>query len=188
MLYEVITMQMYYGKRIDADERVHSYSEPHARFIVKGLRDRVLGRKLFLITNRDGLVATAKLTEKNNNDCAMLKQIVDAHVEQYGAPYRLAGDRGFISHPNISYLKDINVKTIGLALKGSFKREHLDITNNNYRFMQKFRAGVEANISHLKRSFGLRKCNWKGARNFESGVLSAIAVYNILKLSKLLLI
>lgn len=179
--------QMDGAKRIDAEARIHSYSEPHARFIVKGGRNPVLGRKLFLITNREGLVTTAKLTEKNNNDSAMLKQLVDAHVEQYGVPYRIAGDRGFISVQNIQYLKDLNVKTIGLAIKGTFTKEHLDITNNNYRYMQRFRAGVEGNISHLKRSFGLRKCNWKGERNFEAGVLSSIAVYNIIKLSKLLI-
>jgi IS5 family transposase len=53
-----------------------------------------------------------------------------------------------------------------------------------YKQLKNFRAGIEANISHLKRSFGLRRCNWSGWDGFQQYVWSSVVSYNLLALAR----
>ena len=46
-------------------------------------------------------------------------------------------------------------------------------------------AGIEANISVLKRAFGLRRCNWSGWEGFQQYVWSSVVSYNLLVLARL---
>ena len=48
-----------------------------------------------------------------------------------------------------------------------------------YRRLKNFRAGIEATISTLKRSYGLNRCTWKGWEGFKQYVWSAIVAYNL---------
>ena len=48
-----------------------------------------------------------------------------------------------------------------------------------YKKLRNFRAGIEANISTLKRAFGLDRCTWKGWEGFKSYVWSSIFAYNL---------
>jgi IS5 family transposase len=69
----------------------------------------------------------------------------------------VVGDRGFGTAANDRALADRGVKWIGLQRKGtvSAARAQLERTRG-FRRMRNWRIGIEARISHLKRSFGLR--------------------------------
>ena len=45
--------------------------------------------------------------------------------------------------------------------------------------LKKWRSGIEAVISNLKRGFNLRRVNWKGFEHFKSKVLWSVIAYNI---------
>ena len=47
-----------------------------------------------------------------------------------------------------------------------------------YKKLKCFRAGIEGNISMLKRVFGLDRCTWRGLEHFKSYVMSAVLAYN----------
>ena len=47
------------------------------------------------------------------------------------------------------------------------------------------RAGIEANISCLKRAFGLDRCTWRGLAHFKAYVWSAVVAYNLSLLARL---
>jgi hypothetical protein len=53
-----------------------------------------------------------------------------------------------------------------------------------YQKLRCFRAGIEAGISWLKRSFGLTRCTWKGLRSFKSYVWAAIVSANLLTIAR----
>jgi len=55
-----------------------------------------------------------------------------------------------------------------------------------YRKLRNFRAGIEGNISCLKRAYGLSRCTWKGLEHFRSCIWSAVVARNLLLLAKLL--
>ena len=45
--------------------------------------------------------------------------------------------------------------------------------------LKKWRSGIEANISNLKRGFNLRRVNWRGFEGFKAKVLWSVIAYNI---------
>jgi IS5 family transposase len=55
-----------------------------------------------------------------------------------------------------------------------------------YRKLRHFRAGVEGNLSCLKRACGLFRCTWKGLEHFRLYVWSAVVLRNVLLLARLL--
>ena len=54
-----------------------------------------------------------------------------------------------------------------------------------YGQLKRFRAGVEAGISYLKRCFGLDCCHWRGWKHFQAYVHSAVFAHNLLRLVRL---
>jgi IS5 family transposase len=55
-----------------------------------------------------------------------------------------------------------------------------------YKKLRNFRAGFEANISRLKRAFGLDRRNRQGWPGFRRYVRSAVGSYNVLVLGMLI--
>ena len=53
-----------------------------------------------------------------------------------------------------------------------------------YHKLRRFRAGIEAGISLLKRVFGLARCVWKGAAGFHAYVRTAVLAANLLLLAR----
>jgi hypothetical protein len=45
--------------------------------------------------------------------------------------------------------------------------------------LKKWRAGMEAVISNLKRGFDIARCNWKGWRHYRQKVFWSVIGYNI---------
>jgi IS5 family transposase len=43
-----------------------------------------------------------------------------------------------------------------------------------YRKLRNFRAGIEADISCLKRAYGLARCTWRGLSHFKAYVWSSV--------------
>jgi IS5 family transposase len=57
----------------------------------------------------------------------------------------------------------------------------LEIVKSSYVYnkLKKFRAGIESNISALKRGFGLDRATWKGLSGYKSYIWSALVSYNL---------
>ena len=53
-----------------------------------------------------------------------------------------------------------------------------------YKQLRNFRAGIEGNISTLKRVFGLSRCNRRGRENFLAYVWTSILAYNLVALAR----
>ena len=53
--------------------------------------------------------------------------------------------------------------------------------------LKKWRSGIEANISNLKRGFEIHRCKWKGWVNFQAKVLWSVVAYNIRVMANMLL-
>ena len=69
------------------------------------------------------------------------------------------------------------------------KAKHLEVaemarSNWVYRKLRDFRAGIEATISFLKRSFGLDRCTWKSLSSFKSYVWSSVVSFNLLVIAR----
>jgi IS5 family transposase len=69
--------------------------------------------------------------------------------------------------------------------KGGLAIEDMVRSRWVYRKLRNFRAGIEADISCLKRAYGLARCTWRGLRHFRAYVWSAVVAYNLALLTRL---
>ena len=70
-------------------------------------------------------------------------------------------------------------KKAGLPIKDMAKSRWV------YRKLRNFRAGIEADISCLKRAYGLARCIWRGLDHFRAYFWSAVVAYNLALFARL---
>ena len=88
----------------------------------------------------------------------------------------------YVTHPKA---KKVGVKDVSFSKKCGLAIEDMVKSAWVYKRLKNFRAGIEANISVLKRTFGLRRCNWSGWEGFQQYIWSSVVSYNLLVLARL---
>lgn len=173
------------GEKVPAKEKVVSIFEPHTDIIIKKRRETEFGHKLCLTTGASSLVLDCVIEDGNPADSTLAIEMVERQSDIYGKPPRqVAFDGGFASKANLKAIKAMNVKDVmfskgrGLAITEMVKSTWV------YKRLWKFRAGVEGNISFLKRCFGLTRCTWVGLDGFKAYVWGSILSANLLILAR----
>ncbi len=175
------------GVNVQASEKIFSLFEQHTDIIAKTNRDIKFGHKLNLTTGKTGLILDTVIEKGNPADSKRLVPMLKRQVDIYGvAPDKASADGGYASKENLSEAKQIGVKDMAFHKKRGIAIEDMVKSKWVYKQLRNFRAGIEANISCLKRSYGLARCLWKGWEKFKSYVWSSIVSYNLVLLAKLL--
>ncbi len=101
-------------------------------------------------------------------------------------PLKVGFDGGFTSKENLKQAKakPLNIKVACFAKKRGLKKTDMCRSKYVYHRLRRFRAGIEAGISWLKRSMGLTRCMWKGWYGFKSYVWSSIVAANLLTIAR----
>ncbi len=173
------------GEKVPATEKVFSIFEPHTDIIVKGGRDTEFGHKIFLTTGKSGLVLDCQVLKGNPADSTLVEQFFERHVEIYGKPPReVAFDGGFTSRGNLEFLKKNGVQDAAFHKKRGLQVHEMVRSSSLYRDLTRFRAGVEAGISFLKRCFGLTRCMWRGFESFVAYTWASALTSNLLLLAR----
>jgi IS5 family transposase len=175
------------GEKVPAGEKVVSLFECHTDVIVKGRRDTQYGHKVFLSGGRSGLILDCVIARGNPADAVLFPDLLSRQEEIYGRPpLKTAADGGFASRDNLRLAKTQGVKDVMFAKKRGLGVVEMVRSLWVYKKLRHFRAGIEANISRLKRAFGLERCTWRGWPGFRQYVWSAVVSYNVLVLGMLL--
>jgi transposase, IS5 family len=176
------------GEAVPASEKVVSLFEPHADIIVKGGREVQYGHKINLATGRSGLILDVVVEAGNPADAERFLPMLERHIAYHGQPPRqIAGDGGYASAANLTEAKALGVSDVAFHKKASLSIEAMVKSRWVYRKLRNFRAGIEANISCLKRAFGLARCTWRGLTHFTSYVWSSVVAYNLALCARLTL-
>ena len=179
--------RVFQGETVPADKKVFSLFEPHTDIIIKGARDVAFGHKLNLTTGRSGLVLDVVIEPGNPADTARFLTMIERQTMIYGRPPRqVATDGGYASQENLAAAKALGTKDVAFHKKKGLKVSEMVKSPWVYRKLRNFRAGIEGNISCLKRAYGLSRCTWKGLEHFRSYVWSAVVSRNVLLLARLL--
>jgi len=174
------------GEAIAAKEKIVSLFEPHADIIVKGGRDVEYGHKLNLTTGRSGLILDLVIEAGNPADSERFLPMLKRHIAFYGeAPRQAAADGGFASRHNLGEAKALGVRDMAFHKKAGLRIMDMVKSNWVYRRLRNFRAGVESNISCLKRAYGLARCIWRGLDHFTAYVWSSAVAYNLALFARL---
>jgi len=178
--------RVFKGEQVPASEKIVSLFETHTDIIVKGRRDTEYGHKIFLTGGPSNLILDCLIERGNPADADRFQELLDRHKSQYDRmPRQTSADGGFASKDNLVFAKGNEVKDVVFSKKRGLSVLDMARSNWVYRKLKNFRAGIEANISALKRKYGLTRCNWSGWEGFRQYVWSAIVSYNLHVLARI---
>lgn len=185
-IIEQAECRVLHGKQVPAAQKLVSLFEPHTDIIRKGGREVHYGHKLTLTTGRSGLILDLIIEDGNPADAERFIPVLERHLELYKKPPRqLAADGAYASGDNLQHAKNIGVRDVAFHKKRGFTIKDMVKSNWVYRKLRNFRAGIEADISCLKRAYGLSRCTWKGLPRFKAYVWSSVLAYNLALLARL---
>jgi IS5 family transposase len=180
------TDQRLAGNRVIPD-RLVSLSDPNARPIRKG-KPRTptqFGYTLLLAEDEHGFIADHQVEQGNPPDAPQLLPSVQRVMALTGRPPgTVVGDRGFGTAANDQAMEALGVKRVGLQRTGTPGKARLAVERTRrFRRLRNWRVGIEARISHLKRSFGLRRTRLRRLGGARTWVGLGIFAYNLQRMT-----
>jgi len=174
-----------HGLSVPASEKIVSIFEPHTDIIIKDRRDIFYGHKVCLTGGRSNLITDCTIEDGNPADTDLVENMLNRQNEIYGQyPLKAAFDGGFASKDNLEIAKGMEIKDVCFAKKRGLHVEDMCRSQWVYNRLRRFRAGIEAGISWIKRCFGFARCIWKGLRSFKSYVWASIVSANLLTIAR----
>jgi transposase, IS5 family len=176
------------GESVPATEKIVSIFEEHTDILRKDNRETVYGHKICLTGGASSMILDCSILRGNPADSTLATRMVERQVEVFARPPRqVVFDGGFASQANLQDIKDLGVKDVAFSKRRGLKVTDMVKSTWVYRRLRNFRAGIEGNISFLKRVFGLDRCTWKSWSSFQSYVWGSILSFNLLVLARHLL-
>jgi len=166
------------GESVPNDEKIFSIYELHTDIIVKGGREVLFGHKINLATGKSNMILDCEVLQGNPSDSTLYQPTIERVVENYNiTPRDSSTDGGYASLLNMEYGKQKGITNIVFnKIVGSMKNIVSSLSMETR--LKKWRSGIEAVISNLKRGYDLRICSWKGWEHFQAKVLWSVLAYN----------
>ena len=173
---------------VASEEKIVSIFEEHTDIIRKDRRETLYGHKICLTGGASSMILDCKVLEGNPADSTLAKTMADRQVEIFSRPARqIVFDGSFASKVNLSEIKASGVEDVAFSKGRGLEIGEMVKDSWVYKRLRDFRAGIEGNISFLKRVFGLDRCTWKSWPSFQSYVWGSIVSFNLLVLARHLL-
>jgi IS5 family transposase len=178
-VYRMTERREIFKEKVPVEEKIFSIYEQHTDIIVKGQREVQFGHKINLGSGKSNLILTCEILEGNPRDSGLYQDTIEKLKIDYGRiPESSTADGGFASMENIEYSKKAGILNIVFnKIRGNMQ----NIANNKWveNKLKRWRAGIEAIISNLKRGFQIRRCNWKGFEHYGQKLFWSVIGYNI---------
>jgi IS5 family transposase len=178
-VYDISLRHEIKGEEVPVGEKIFSIYEGHTDLIVKGAREVAFGHKVNLTTGRSSLILDCEIVDGNPKDSVLYEGVLERVRNDYGiTPRDMVTDGGYASLRNQGKAKEYGIVNIIFnKIVGSLK--NLVTSANMETRLKKWRSGIEAVISNVKRGFSLFRCDWKGREHFDAKVLWSVIAYNI---------
>jgi IS5 family transposase len=167
------------GKKVPNNEKLFSIYELHTDIIVKGHRKCQFGHKVDIGTGASNLILTCSIPRGNPNDSELFQKTLHTVKKAYDiTPESVVTDGGYASLLNRNFaIAEGIVNVVFTKITRSIK----NVTVSLYEEvkLKRWRSGIEAVISNLKRGYKLSRCTWKGWAHFQRKVYWSIIAYNI---------
>ena len=178
-VYDMTEKREIRNEVVPNNEKIFSIYEPHTDIIVKGSREVKFGHKMNLSTGKSNLVLNCKVYRGNPSDKDLYQPTIDEIIEDYQTiPRDSVTDGGFATKLNSAYAQEKGIVNVVFNKVVGSLQNVVSSLNIETR-LKKWRSGIEANISNLKRGFNIERCNWKGFEHFCSKVMWSVIAYNI---------
>jgi IS5 family transposase len=178
-VYDISYRHEILGESVPNGEKIFSIYEEHTDIIVKGSREVAFGHKVNLATGRSNLILDCEITDGNPKDSTLYEGVLERVRNDYGIrPRDMVTDGAYASLRNQEKAKEYGIVNIVFnKIVGSLKNVVTSVQMETR--LKKWRSGMEAVVSNLKRGFHLFRCEWKGRDHFDAKVLWSVIAYNI---------
>ena len=172
--------RVFHGEVVPASAKIVSLFEPHTDIIVKANRGIDYGHKINLSTDQHGFITVVMIEAGNPKDSERYIRLLEQHQRLYDCvPATTIADGCYASHHNIDKANEMGVARVAFHKKNGITLSAMGIKAKTLRKLRNFRAGIEGNISELKRVFGAGKAMWKGESGFMAFVWASVISYNL---------
>jgi IS5 family transposase len=178
-VYDITRRHELLGGSVPNKEKIFSIYEDHTDIIVKGKREAEFGHKVNLTTGRSNIILDVEIVDGNPSDSQLYEGVLERIQRDYDVtPRDVVTDGGYASLKNQEKAKGKGVVNIVFnKIVGTLK--NIVTSGNMESRLKKWRSGIEAVISNVKRGFKLFRCEWKGREHFDAKVLWSVIAYNI---------
>jgi IS5 family transposase len=178
-VYSMTHMKEIRGVKVKNEAKLFSIYELHTDIIVKGSREIQFGHKVNVGTGTSNMILTCDIVRGNPKDTSLYQETLDKVKGDYGiTPYSCVTDGGFASLANLEYAQGLGIVNVVFnKIVGSLKS--VASSKSVEKRLQRWRSGVEAVISNLKRGYNIRRCVWKGWEHFKQKIYWSAIAYNI---------
>lgn len=175
------------GESVPNSEKIFSIYEEHTDIIVKGGREVQFGHKVDLVTGNGAIILGVNIPSGNPSDSTLFQGALDTLMGNYGqTPRSVVTDGGYASKANQEYAQGKGIVNIVFnKVVGSLK--NIATSKTMESILKKWRSGIEAVISNLKRGFNIRRCMWKGKEHFSQKVYWSVIAYNMRVMTSMVL-
>ena len=174
--------RIYNDEEVPSTEKIVSIFEPHTDIIVKGEREVLYGHKVNLATQQDGFITYLNIESGNPSDATLYQCVLEACESDYRqTPKTAVADGCYASADNVTASKALGIRQNVFTKTRDLTLTQMGVKRKTFDALKCFRAGVEGNISELKRAFGAGKSTWKGLEGFNAFVWASTLCYNLIR-------
>jgi IS5 family transposase len=166
------------GEKVPVQDKLFSIYELHTDIIAKGGREAQFGHKVNIGTGKSNIILTCEIEKGNPKDGELYQGTMEKVKKEYGkTPVSVVTDGGYASLENQKYAKKEGITNIVFnKITGSLR--NLCESKSLERKLKRWRGGIEAVISNLKRGFKICRCVWKGWEHYRQKVFWSVIGYN----------
>jgi IS5 family transposase len=167
------------GKKVPNEKKLFSIYELHTDIIIKGSREVKFGHKVNVGTGKSNSILTCDIPQGNPKDSCLYQNTLTKIKRAYGVvPESCVTDGGFASLANLEYARGMGIVNVVFnKITGSLRSAAA--SKNMETRLKKWRSGIEAVISNLKRGYNIRRCVWKGWEHFKQKIFWSAIAYNV---------
>ena len=177
------------GEWVPNADKLFSIFEPHTELLKRGKTAKPIefGHMIQIQQVEGKFITEYDVFDKKPTEHELLQPALDSHKKLFGQyPNSVAADKGYYESMAALETLEKKINVVSIAKKGSRTPEQAQREcDPDFRFAQRFRAGIEGTISFLKRMLGLFRCFNKGWEHYASTIGAAIFTHNVLILSRL---
>jgi IS5 family transposase len=174
------------GEKVLSSEKIVSLFEPHTDIIIKGFRDVQYGHKINLSTEKHGLITGLSIEKGNPADSERFLPMLHTQQKIFNKlPQSVVCDGGYASKENVKNGRALGIQHVVFHKRVGISYLAMGVKKKTFTRLRNFRAGVEGNISELKRAFGAGRATWKGDDGFKAFVWSSVLSYNLVRMARM---
>ena len=141
--------------------------------------------KLAIKHGADSITIHLREDRRHIIDKDLFLPVLKMHAKNYSClPKSVVCDGGYASKNNVSDGRSLGLKHVVFHKRVGISYQDMGVKIKTFKKLRNFRAGVEGNISELKRAFGAGKAKWKGYDGFKAFVWSSVLCYNLVRMAR----